>query len=207
MHVDLHMLIEAQSLNGQWHPACDPGSLYPGQPFDRVDFVPLWRGYDPAVIALMTGIQLPDLTATGITPISPIRGLPDDLSDDHRAAQTARSVLGHHHHSWLTLAEWQTYSWLTLATVSRRITAAEWMRTSPTRQREITESALRLASGSIEWEYNGLAITAIRTSFRCPIQTLVEDLLRAVAMPLAATLVTQAGNDPARVRMVFGLSS
>lgn len=206
MHVDLHLLAEFQDENGGWHPANEIGSLYPGQEFDRQEFVPWWRGYDPAVIALMTGIQIQGLTAIGITPITPPRGLPADLCSEYSAAHTDRQALGTHSHSWLTVAELMAYQWTQLVTIKRRITASEWKYLTPERRREIVEESLRLPSGSIDWEFSGDLIASLSVSFRWPIQTLVESFIAAISSKLQPAL-ERAGGDNQKVRLVFGLSS
>lgn len=206
MHVDLHLLAEFQDENGGWHPANEIGSLYPGQEFDRQEFVPWWRGYDPAVIALMTGIQIQGLTAIGITPITPPRGLPTDLCSEYSAAHADRQILGTHTFSWLRVAELASYQWTQLVTIKRRITALEWMSLTAERRREIVEESLRLPSGSIDWEFNGDLIAALSVSFRWPIKTLVESFMAAINSKLGPAL-EKAGGDTFKVRLVFGLSS
>ena len=116
MGCDIHMCAEHRQKNGEWvrvlppEHAYDPWLVENGWDADAVQTWYANRNY--ALFGVLAGVRSYDDT----DPISRVRGLPEDLSDEVSEIAFDDGAgdlfwLGDHSHTWLTLDEILAYDW------------------------------------------------------------------------------------------------
>ncbi|MCP3882816.1 MAG: hypothetical protein GY701_31135 [Sulfitobacter sp.] len=101
MGADITLVVEQRSGHGKWELAARPDT----SSLDWYDD----RAYE--CFSLLTGLDFSARKLRPLIPIAPLRGWPDDLSDDARSRLTAWSDDTAFGQSWLEVADFEAYDW------------------------------------------------------------------------------------------------